>query len=407
MTAGAGGGYHEGVNQPLSLYIHVPFCKRKCHYCDFNTYAGLEHLLAPYVDALVRDIERWGPLAQGHTIGTVFFGGGTPSLLKGAQMQRILDAARANFTFAAEPEISMEANPSSTEAGRLKEYRAAGVNRISFGAQSFHPDELDWLGRLHSSGDIGKAVRSARRAGFERVNLDLIYGLPEQSLERWEVSVRMALDLKPEHLSLYALTVEEGTPLHDWVASGRTTEPDGDLAADMYMLAGRVMAEAGFEQYEISNWAKPGEECRHNLVYWHNQEYLGLGPGAHSRFGDYRFSAVKLPQAYNAWQPGEAQGEGLEAAIRAASPIDEFNHIDGETDLMDTLVLGLRLSEGLTWAEIQARHGVDALRRFEPVWRELQNQWLLGYNPEGVFLTYRGRLLANEVFVRLMAAQQA
>lgn len=392
------------MKQPLALYLHIPFCRRKCHYCDFNTYAGLEHLLPPFVEALKRDLQRWGPLAEDYMVTTVFFGGGTPSLLTGAQMQQVLDTARDSFSFDAGPEISIEANPSSTEYGRLKDYFAAGVNRISFGAQSFHGDELEWLGRLHGQGDIAKAVRAARRAGFKRLNLDLIYGLPEQTLERWEVNVRMALDLQPEHLSLYALTVEEGTPLADWVRTGRTPEPDSDQAADQYLLAGRIMAEAAFEQYEISNWAKPGEECRHNLVYWHNRPYLGLGPGAHSRFGDYRFSVVKAPQAYLAFEPGAGSGTGLEAAIRGATPIDEFTAIDAETDLLDTLMLGLRLSEGVRFADVQARHGVDVLERFRPVLSELQNQWLLGYDDESVWLTYRGRLLANEVFVRLLAA---
>ena len=394
------------MKQPLSLYIHVPFCRRKCFYCDFNTYAGIDHLIPPFVDALKREIERWAPHAGEHEVTTVFFGGGTPSLLTGKQLRGILDTCRANYTFVADPEISMEANPSSTEYGRLAEYRQAGVDRISFGAQSFQPDELEWLGRLHSREDIGKAVRSARRAGFKRLNLDLIYGLPNQTPERWEVNVRMALDLKPDHLSMYALTVEEGTPLDDWVKTGRSKEPDPDLAADQYLLSGQILAAAGFEQYEISNWALPEQECRHNLTYWHNQPYLGFGPGAHSRFLEHRFSVIRSPQRYIEWATAGSDASGAEAAIRGASAIDEFNPIDPQTDLLDTLMLGLRLTPGIKFADILARHGVDVLARFEPALREMQTQWLLGYDPEGVWLTYRGRLLANEVFVRLMNAAE-
>jgi len=396
------------VKQPLSLYIHVPFCRRKCFYCDFNTYAGIDHLIPPFVDALQREIERWAPHARDYEVTTVFFGGGTPSLLTGAQLRRILDTCRANYTFAGDPEISMEANPSSTEYGRLAEYRQEGVDRISFGAQSFQPDELEWLGRLHSREDIGKAVRAARRAGFKRLNLDLIYGLPNQTPERWEVNVRMALDLKPDHLSLYALTVEEGTPLDDWVRTGRSKEPDPDLAADQYLLSGQILAPAEFEQYEISNWSLPGQECLHNLTYWHNKPYLGFGPGAHSRFLDHRFSVIRSPQQYVEWQPNASGAEdSQEAAIRGASPIDECNAVEAGADLLDTLMLGLRLTPGIKFADIQARHGVDVPAKFGPVLQELQNQWLVGFDPEGAWLTYRGRLLANEVFVRLMNAADA
>lgn len=395
------------MKQPLSLYLHVPFCRRKCHYCDFNTYAGIEHLMPPFVEALKREMARWGPLASDWQVTTVFLGGGTPSLLTGRQVRELLDAARAAFDVAPEPEVTMEANPSSAEHGRLAEYRDAGVNRISFGAQSFQPAELAWLGRLHGPGDVRKAVRAARRAGFQRLNLDLIYGLPGQTLGRWEVNVRMALELEPDHLSLYALTVEEGTPLDEWVKAGRTPEPDPDLAADQYLLAGQLLAASGFEQYEISNWALPGQACRHNLTYWRNLPYLGLGPGAHSRFLEHRFSVIRSPQRYVEWQPAPVAGAGAEAAIRAASPIDECAAIDPETDLLDTLVLGLRLTAGVRFADVQARHGVDVLERFGPTLRELRAQWLLGFDDEAMWLTYRGRLLANEVFVRLMNTARA
>ncbi len=395
------------MKQPISLYLHIPFCRRKCFYCDFNTYAGIEHLISPFVEALQREVRRWGPLAQDYEVTTVFFGGGTPSLLSGAQVQAIMDTCRATFAFAPDPEVTMEANPSSTEYGRLAAYRQAGVDRLSFGAQSFHADELEWLGRLHGRDDIAKAMRAARRAGFERVNLDLIYGLPEQSLGRWEVSVRMALDTKPDHLSLYALTVEEGTPLDDWVRTGRTKEPDPDMAADQYLLSGRILAEAGFEQYEISNWAKPGQECRHNLTYWHNLPYIGLGPGAHGRIGDIRYSVIRSPQEYVKWEPSVGGEGGLAGAIKAASATDEFTPVDAETDLLDTLMLGLRLVRGVRFADVLARHGVDVPKRFGPTMQELTNLWLLAFDLDGMWLTYRGRLLANEVFVRLMAAAKA
>jgi oxygen-independent coproporphyrinogen-3 oxidase len=214
----------------------------------------------------------------------------------------------------------------------------------------------------------------------------------------------MALDLEPDHLSLYALTVEEGTPLAEWVRSGRTKDPDPDTAADQYLMAGQLLAMNGYEQYEISNWAKPGQECQHNLTYWHNRPYLGLGPGAHSRFADYRFSVIRSPQQYVRWQPTLDARAGVEAAIRSASPIDECTPIDPDTDFMDTVMLGLRLTSGVRFADLLARHGIDARKHFAAVLPELERQWLLAYDPEGMWLTYRGRLLANEVFVRLLNA---
>ncbi len=316
--------------RPLSVYIHIPFCQRKCHYCDFNTYAGVDHLISPYVDALKAEIQNWAPLAEGYEVNTVFLGGGTPSLLSGLQMRAVLDTCRAAFSFAADPEITIEANPGTVDLAKLADYRGAEVNRISFGAQSFDHDELAWLGRIHTEGQIGEAVALARRAGFHRLNLDLICGLPGQSTARWESNLAAAQALQPEHLSLYALSVEEGTPLAGWVASGRTPEPDPDVAADHYLAAEAMLSAAGFHNYEISNWAKPGEECRHNITYWENRPYLGLGAGAHGCFAGLRYHNVLLPQEYlrrlraatgmNGGHAG-SQASGIADSITLASPV--------------------------------------------------------------------------------------
>ncbi len=411
------------MNRALSLYIHIPFCQRKCHYCDFNTYAGMNHYIAPYLAALQREIANWAPALAGWRVETVFFGGGTPSLMSGQQAQELLDLCRASYAIAPDAEVTLEANPGTVDMPRLEAFRAAGVNRLSFGAQSFDPAELRWLGRIHEKDDIGNAVRMARTAGVQRVNLDLIYGLPEQPLARWQRSLDAALSLGPDHLSLYALSVEEGTPLAQWVASGRVREPDPDLAADHYLASAETLERAGFLQYEISNWANSGQECRHNLTYWRNAPYLGLGAGAHSSFGGFRFFGTLLPQDYirgltdkesaphvlrqaQAIQALARDERGNNSAIAgiipSLSPIAELDLVDAETDLSDTLILGLRLSEGISFRRVRERHGVDVPARYERTIREMQDAGLLLADDARMWLTPRGRLLSNEVFLRFL-----
>lgn len=408
------------MNRALSLYIHIPFCQRKCHYCDFNTYAGMNHYIAPYLAALQREIGNWAPALAGWRVETIFFGGGTPSLMSGQQAQEVLDLCRASYAIAPDAEVTLEANPGTVDLPRLEAFRAAGVNRVSFGAQSFDPAELRWLGRIHEKDDIGDAVRMARTAGFQRVNLDLIYGLPEQPLARWQRSLDQALSLGPDHLSLYALSVEEGTPLAQWVASGRVREPDPDLAADHYLASAETLERAGFLQYEISNWARPGQECRHNLTYWRNAPYLGLGAGAHSSFGGFRFFDTLLPQDYirglselspsplplpykPAWPVGSGEGDvPFAEVIPSLSPVAEIDLVDAETDLSDTLILGLRLQEGVSFRRVRERYGVDVPARYARIIREMQDARLLLADGEKMWLTPRGRLLSNEVFLRFL-----
>ena len=397
--------------QPLSLYVHIPFCRHKCHYCDFNTYAGLDHLIPPYLAALEQELDNWAGLLTQWEVRTIFFGGGTPSLLSPEQVEGFLARCRARLTVTPDAEVTMEANPGTVTLESLERYRRAGVNRLSYGAQSFQPAELTWLGRQHSVGDIEDAVRKARTAGFQRLNLDLIYGLPEQPLASWEASLLQTLALQVDHLSLYALTIEEGTPLGKWVAQGTVPLPDPDLAADQYLAADAALTADGYHQYEISNWAAPGQECLHNLTYWRNLTYVGLGAGAHSCFGGYRFSDILLPQEYieqlsGHTDYGEARAAGdsdnTEAAIRYASPIADLYPVDDGMALDDSLILGLRLNEGMRFDAIQARHGVDMRDRYRDVLKELVEIGLLEQNETLMRLTPRGRLLANEVFVRLL-----
>ncbi|MBN2499264.1 MAG: radical SAM family heme chaperone HemW, partial [Anaerolineales bacterium] len=259
---------------PISVYLHIPFCRHRCSYCDFNTYAGLESLMPNYVQALCNEVRQFASgSSDKQTVHTVFFGGGTPSLLPVDAFEQIFATLEDCFTILPGSEISLEANPGTVDLDYLRGLRSLGFNRISMGMQSAQPDELRFLERIHDYFDVTQAVRWARQAGFDNLSLDLIFGLPNQTLETWQENVNLALGMAPDHLSMYGLTVEHGTPLYHWVERGLVAEPDPDQAADMYEWAGDRMAGAGFEQYEISNWtganaAGEARTCRHNLQYW-------------------------------------------------------------------------------------------------------------------------------------------
>ncbi|MCH7998318.1 MAG: radical SAM family heme chaperone HemW [Chloroflexi bacterium] len=391
----------------LSLYVHIPFCTLKCSYCDFNSYAGLEELVQPYVSALITEMELWSQYARGRPVPTVFFGGGTPSLLPIEQIGRILSALRERFELAPEAEVTLEANPGTVNLDYLRELLALGVNRLSFGVQSFHDDELAALDRIHSAAEAEEAYRWARDAGFQRINLDLIYGLPEQQMERWQASLKRAISLAPDHMSLYALTVEEGTKLAYDIDHGRAPEPDGDVQASMYEWSQERMAEAGYQQYEISNWARPGQECRHNLVYWRNGDWLALGAGAHSHLSGTRFADVYSPKRYvqlvqeaaNAGPPDATDVAALLKSMRQVTYVEEARP---EVARSDTLIMGLRLNEGVSLAEFRRRFGAGAEAAYADTFAELTKLDLLERTNDRIRITDHGRLLANEVFTRLL-----
>ncbi|MDO8750035.1 MAG: radical SAM family heme chaperone HemW [Dehalococcoidia bacterium] len=397
---------------PIALYIHIPFCETRCPYCDFNTYEGIEPLMPAYIDALVQEIRLWGSfLTQGQDtplpqpISTVFFGGGTPSYLPPENIQRVLDAARAAFSLAPDAEVTLESNPGDVTTTRLEMWKAAGINRVSIGVQSLDDGLLQLLGRRHDSQAARQAYQNARHAGFDNLNLDLMYGLPGQSLAQWRSTLTDTLHLAPEHISMYCLTLEEGTPLDAWVRQGKVPEPDPDLAADMYLLAEDLAGGAGYEHYEISNWAMPGRACRHNLIYWRNQPYLGVGPGAHSYMGGYRFANLKSPRQYiqrvNQWADKGAMPLSL-ADLRDGGPLDTVDAIDAPTEMGETMIMGLRLGQGVSEAGFQERFGVGLRERYGPQIDELEQLGLLEWRQSWLRLTPRGRLLGNEVFQRFL-----
>jgi len=399
---------------PLSLYLHIPFCSLKCRYCDFNSYAGLEELVEPYVGALIAEMGLWSEFARGRPVPTVFFGGGTPSLLPIEQVERIMAALRERFALAPDAEVTLEANPGTVDLEYLRALLASGVDRVSFGVQSFFDDELAALDRIHTAAEAEEAYRWAREAGFQRVNLDLIYDLPQQPLARWQASLERAITLAPDHMSLYALTVEEGTKLAYDIEHGSVPEPDGDAQAEMYEWSQARMAAAGYRQYEISNWALPvlsgvegpGQECRHNLVYWRNGDWLGLGAGAHSHLAGTRFADVYSPRRYV-----ELVGEAAQAPSEdadAGAPLKRMRQVtfveepSPELARADTLIMGLRLNEGVSLSEFRRRFGPDADAAYAATFDEFVSLGLLERANGRVRLTGRGRLLANELFTRLL-----
>lgn len=397
--------------RPPALYIHIPFCETKCPYCDFNTYAGIEHLIPAYVDALIQEINLWGrSLGQTRggstpppTVHTIFFGGGTPSYLPPDYTRQILDAVRSIFPLDPSAEITLESNPGDVTRDRLEAWKAAGVNRLSIGVQSLDDGLLALLGRRHSAEMACQAYRSARLAGFPNVNLDLMYGLPRQSLEQWRQTLSQTLSLRPEHLSLYCLTLEEGTPLDTWVRQGKVPQPDPDLAADMYLLAEEMGAKDGYHHYEISNWALPGGACRHNLVYWRNQPYLGVGPGAHSSMGGYRFANLRSPRRYiqliHQWSQNKAETSTL-ASLQRLGVLESLEPIDRRLEMAETMMLGLRLGEGIADADFRKRFGTGLGETYGTIITDLAGLGLVTMEGGCLRLTPRGRLLANEVFAR-------
>jgi oxygen-independent coproporphyrinogen III oxidase len=396
--------------ETVSLYLHIPFCHAKCHYCDFNSYAGMLGLREAYVDALEREIRFAGQAARRadgspRRCRTIFFGGGTPSLLTAEQVARLIAAARDAFALDAGAEITLEANPGALEYGQLDAVRAAGVNRLSFGAQSFDPALLRWMGRIHTADEIGAAVRAARQAGFTNLNLDFIFALPGQNERTWAETLERAIALAPEHLSLYSLIVEEGTPLYRWVADGRVRPVEDDLAADMYELAAARLAAAGYLQYEISNWSTPGHACQHNLTYWHNLPYIGLGAGAHGWYDGRRYSEARPIHEYLRLVEATC-GKGAELAADEAMPpagaMVECEAISPELEMAETAMVGLRLVEGLALPDFAARFGRTFDETLGTRVADVRALGLLEERGDHLRLTERGRLLGNEVFERVL-----
>jgi oxygen-independent coproporphyrinogen-3 oxidase len=369
------------------VYVHVPFCARLCPYCDFDTQDRDLHLIAPYATALTREVALTAPAV----VHSIFFGGGTPSVLRPEQLASVLDACRRRFEVLPDCEITVECNPNNVREARLAGYRAAGINRISLGVQAMDDAALQLLGRQHSSARVVDAVATARTAGFDDLSLDLMYGLPGQSVSDWERTLEAALALGSEHLSCYLLTLEDWTPMGQQVADGSMQLPDEEAIAAQYALTRARLAAAGFDQYEISNWARPGHASRHNLGYWRSEPYLALGAGAVSCL-----DGVRRKRTPNVLDYLAALGAGRIAYV-------EEETLDGDAARREALMLGLRLRAGVDAAAYEQRFGVPLVDACGPALATLVAGAFLEWRESRLRLTERALLVSNEVLVQLQA----
>lgn len=375
------------IPPPLSLYVHLPWCVRKCPYCDFNSHAAKGELpFDAYVDALVRDLEHDLPLAWGRTVHSVFFGGGTPSLFPARAVERILQAASARLRFAPDAEITLEANPGTAEHDRFDGYRAAGVNRISFGVQSFDDGCLQRLGRIHDSAEAEAAVKLAQDAGFDNLNLDLMYAMPGQDLAMAQRDLEHAFALQPAHISHYQLTLEPNTVFFARPPQGL---PDDDAAWDIQERCQALLAEAGYGHYETSAYARPGRQCAHNLNYWRYGDYLGIGAGAHGKL------TLGAEQAIVRRWKHRHPAAWMETA-GTAQAIGGDERIGPERRPFEYMLNALRLHEGFDLVDFEARTGLDR-ERIMPQLREAQEREWLEVAASRVTPTALGRRFANDV----------
>lgn len=379
---------------PLSLYIHIPFCVKKCAYCDFVSHRvgdfeankGVER----YMEALKKEIGHYETVLSQSKIKTIYIGGGTPSAIDGAFIHELINYIRKIADVDKKAEITIEINPGTLTSEKLNHYLSAGINRVSMGLQTTNDSLLTSLGRIHSTNDFITTFNAVKSAGINNISLDLMFGLPDQTLQDIENSLSLIRTLKPTHVSAYSLKIEEGTPLYESYEAGNVTLPDEDLERDMYHAIEKGLRELGIEEYELSNFSLPGYESKHNLVYWKNEPYLGIGVSSHSKLSNTRFSNTSLIYQYI---------DSLEAGDL---PIDETDTIDKNEDLFESIILGLRLNRGINMSEFSDKYEIDFISKYKEVLENLLDQDLILIKEDAVILTEKGRDLANQVFLQFM-----
>lgn len=376
----------------LSFYVHIPYCVKRCGYCDFNTYTPselreggtLETVSGDYIDAVLREIEIAQVTASGK-VPTIFFGGGTPTLLPARDLGRVITAIKERWEVAPDCEITLEANPDSVDAAKLVEFLEAGFNRVSFGMQSAVPHVLAALDRTHNPENVSRAVHAARSAGFSSISLDLIYGTPGESLDNWSTSVDRALSLPIDHLSAYALIMESGTKLAAQIKRGELTMPNDDLMADMYLFVDSQCKSAGLTWYELSNWSKPDHESRHNVAYWRNANWWGLGPGAHSHLDGVRWWNVKHPTAYKS------------ALFEGRSPVQEREVLTVQQKSDEAVMLAIRMRDGIALSDL-SQEQIAKVSGYCQSGHLDEARWREG----ALQLTPQGRLIADRIVRELV-----
>jgi oxygen-independent coproporphyrinogen III oxidase len=386
-----------------SLYFHIPFCTTRCGYCDFNTYAGVNYLIPNYVNALCNEIVIYSKLATSHpSVHTLYFGGGTPSILPLKSLEKILNLVHQYYDVLPDAEISLEANPGSVDAGYLQGLRGLGLTRISMGMQSAYENELAVLTRKHNVEEVSKSVLWAQQAGIPHISVDLIFGIPGQTLESWKNSLITALNLPIDHVSLYSLTVEKGTLLQKQIAEGIVESPDEDLAGEMYEFAIDLLPEMGFLQYEISNWAKnPDGRSLHNMQYWKCLPYFGFGAGAHGYFDHYRYENIPgvLPYISSLQNDEQNRNQKLSSQVRG-------NKLTQWDEMQEFMMLGLRLTQdGISRSEFISRFSYQLDEAFSKKIEKLVKAGLIENHPDStdrMRLTRKGILFGNRVFMEFV-----
>jgi len=381
---------------PFSLYLHIPYCQAKCPYCDFNSHAAAAWPEADYTRALIAEMrKRAGEVPfKGNHIATIFFGGGTPSLFQPASIAKLLDAAANTFGIEPDAEITLEANPGTVDESKLRGFRAAGINRLSFGAQSFNDTTLKFLGRIHNAEQTREAARMAHRAGFERLNLDIIFAVPGQTRVDVMRDIGEAAALEPDHISAYNLTFEEGTVFFSEMRRGKIGPLESDEQAEMYAAVREELPRRGYAMYEISNYARRGRECRHNLTYWHNDTWLGLGAGAHS--------FAREGAAGRRWWNERMPARYIESATQAGIAEAGSESVEPRMAMGEFVFLNLRLREGFALTEFKARFGVAFEEAFGARTARLFEGGLLEHRGDNIRLTDRGLELADSVFAEFV-----
>jgi len=377
--------------KPAGIYIHIPFCRSRCSYCDFATGLYESALAERYVASVVSEISAWREVIQPETVDTIYFGGGTPSLLSPAQLEALLNAVRKCFSVSLNAEVTMEMNPGTVTEGSLAAFRELGISRASFGAQTFDDRELARLGRSHTVADTRQTFSLLREVGFDNVSFDLIAGLPGQTLERWERNLTEAFALRPEHLSFYLLEVHEGTPLAAHIKTGLQPTPDEDLAAEMYRVMLERAADAGYLHYEISNLCLPGFESRHNTKYWTGAPYYGFGCSAHSFDGESR-----------RWANERDLAKYVAMVERNTSAVVEDRRLSDSDRRAEAVFLGMRMMAGVRTGEFRELFGVDLRRAHADELKNFQQAGLIEFDGDLLKLTSAGALLSNEVFAAFM-----
>lgn len=379
------------MGQVLGIYVHIPFCRSKCDYCDFYSLSGQEHWMDAYQKALLTHIKETAARLKGYQVDTIYFGGGTPSFYEEKRLTDLLSSIRKHFSVSKTPEITLECNPDSVDQKSMSRLRKAGFNRISLGMQSANSLELKALSRPHNYNQVEDAVRIVREAKIENLSLDLIYGLPGQTMESWQETLEKAIALEPDHLSAYGLKLEDGTPLATRVEQGEIL-PDDDLQADMYLWLTKQLPKVGYRQYEVSNFAKTGKESRHNLKYWMGREYVGFGPGAHSDFGGRRYSFRKDLEGY------------INSVLAGGNLLEELEEISKQERAKEYLMLRMRTLRGIEEWEYRREFYMN----FEPIQRKLELFESRGWAAQSGHrwhFTPEGFLVSNQLILELLESQ--